>query len=224
MTRFRTLQQMRRSNPSVLYDSTELWAPLLYIVAAHLQKLMLLGIGYLFNVRPIRMTLEQLLRTREKPSPVMARYPDEYGGGYMATVEFIHQLHCIDMLRRASWSDKYSDHDDHDTPENYRIHLDHCIEILRQNIMCRGDVTILTYDWVEGVEDPFPNFNTPHRCRNFEFEKVVNWVDEHCVFVPKSKMYALRITWTCLPLLDCSVDIFSPNDGSRVTRGSRYDT
>ncbi|KAG1805895.1 hypothetical protein EV424DRAFT_1647224 [Suillus variegatus] len=104
------------------------------------------------NVRPIRMTREQLLRTGEKPSPVMARYPDEYGGGYMATV---------DMLRRASWGDKYSDHDDHDTPEDYRIHLDHCIEILRQNIMCRGDVTMLTYDWVEGVEDPFPNFSTP---------------------------------------------------------------
>ncbi|KAG1787783.1 uncharacterized protein HD556DRAFT_940453 [Suillus plorans] len=139
-----------------------------------------------FNVRPIRMTLEQLLRTGEKPSPVMARYPEEYGGGYMTTVEFIHQLHCIDMLRRASWGDKYSDHDDHDTPEDYRIHLDHCIEILRQNVMCRGDVTMLTYDWVEGVEDPFPNFNTPHRCRNFE--KVLNWVDEHRVFVPKSKM------------------------------------
>jgi hypothetical protein len=41
------------------------------------------------------MTLEQLLRTGEKPSPAMARYPDEYGGGYMATVEVIHQLHCL---------------------------------------------------------------------------------------------------------------------------------
>ncbi|KAG2074413.1 hypothetical protein BDR04DRAFT_955064, partial [Suillus decipiens] len=58
---------------------------------------------------------------------------------------------------------------------------DHCIEMLRQIIMCRGDVTMLTYDWVEGLENPFPKFNIPHRCRNLE--KVLDWVDEHRVFV-----------------------------------------
>jgi hypothetical protein len=41
------------------------------------------------------MTLEQLLRTGEKPTPSMAGYPEEYGGGYMASVEVIHQLHCV---------------------------------------------------------------------------------------------------------------------------------
>ncbi|KAG2363208.1 hypothetical protein BDR07DRAFT_1404903 [Suillus spraguei] len=139
------------------------------------------------------MTLEQLLRTGEKPSPAMARYPDKYGGGYMASVEVIHQLHCIDMLRRVSWGDKSSGNDhgkssDHDDDESskifWRIHLDHCIEMLRQIIMCRGDVTMLTYDWVKGLKDPFPNFNIPHRCRNFE--KVLDWVDEHRVFVHQS--------------------------------------
>ncbi|KAG2051345.1 hypothetical protein BDR06DRAFT_1022753 [Suillus hirtellus] len=144
------------------------------------------------DARPIRMTLEQLLRTGEKPSPAMARYPNEYGGGYMATVEVIHQLHCIDMLRRVSWGDESSDsgHDVHESPKDFRIHLDHCIEMLRQNIMCRADVTMLTYDWVEGVKDPFPNFEIPHRCRNFE--KVLSWVDEHRVFIPKSKMVRLE--------------------------------
>ncbi|KAG1813508.1 uncharacterized protein BJ212DRAFT_1482419 [Suillus subaureus] len=138
------------------------------------------------------MTLEQLLRTGEKPSPSMARYPDEYGGGYMATVEAIHQLHCVDMIRRASWGaqDNSTSHESHKSPESFRIHLDHCIEMIRQNIMCRSDVTMLTYDWVEGVEDPFPNFNIPHRCRNFE--KVLDWVDGHRVFVPKSKVVRLE--------------------------------
>jgi hypothetical protein len=40
------------------------------------------------------MTLDQLLRTGEKPSPAMAIYPGEYGGGYMATIGAIHMLHC----------------------------------------------------------------------------------------------------------------------------------
>lgn len=58
--------------------------------------------------------------------------------------------------------------------------------------MCRGDVTMLTYDWVEGVKDPFPNFNIPHRCRNFE--KILNWVDDHQVHIPKTKMFRVEGT------------------------------
>ncbi|KAG1742587.1 hypothetical protein EDD22DRAFT_786600, partial [Suillus occidentalis] len=146
------------------------------------------------DARPVRMTLEQLLRTGEKPSPSMAKFPDEYGGGYMATVEVIHQLHCTDMLRKASWGihDESSGHDSHEPSDFWRTHLDHCIEMLRQNIMCRGDVTMLTYDWVEGVKDPFPNFDIPHRCRNFE--KILNWVDDHQAYMPKSKMFRVEGT------------------------------
>ncbi|KAG2068292.1 hypothetical protein BDR04DRAFT_1158121 [Suillus decipiens] len=151
------------------------------------------------DARPVRMTLEQLLRTGETPSPAMVRYPDEYGGGYMATVEFIHQLHCLDMLRRASHGDTYYNHANmHESPEEFRTHLDHCIEILRQFTMCSGDVTMITHDWVEGRTEPFADFNVHHECRNFE--KVSDWVDEHRVIVPKSKMVRL----------DDNVDLPSP--------------
>ncbi|KAG2128640.1 uncharacterized protein EDB93DRAFT_1267429 [Suillus bovinus] len=145
------------------------------------------------NARQIRMTREQLLRTGEKPSPAMVRYPEEYGGGYMATVEVIHQLHCLDMLRRASWGNQSAGHGAHESPQSpkeFRVHLDHCIEMLRQIITCRGDVTMLTYDWVKGVENPLPNFNVPHQCRNLD--KVLDWVDEHRVFIPKSKVVRLK--------------------------------
>ncbi|KAG2744072.1 hypothetical protein P692DRAFT_20744630 [Suillus brevipes Sb2] len=144
--------------------------------------------------RPVRMTLDQLLKTGEKPSPAMAIYPEEYGGGYMATIEAIHMLHCTDMLRRASWGDHYkaADYAIHDSPEAYRTHLDHCIEMLRQDIMCRSDATMLTYDWVEGLQNPVPDFNILHRCRNFE--KILDWVDKHRVIIPTSDMVRLNDT------------------------------
>ncbi|KAG2148193.1 uncharacterized protein EDB93DRAFT_1103850 [Suillus bovinus] len=143
-----------------------------------------------FEARPFSMTLEQLLRTGEKPHPAMARYPDEYGGGYMATVEVIHQLHCLNMLRRASWGDKHYYHGDvHETGEKFRIHIDHCLDILRQFATCNGDVAMITYDWVEGRGVPFANFNAFHQCRNFE--KVLDWVDEHRVPIPKSEIARL---------------------------------
>ncbi|KAG1787748.1 uncharacterized protein HD556DRAFT_1277141 [Suillus plorans] len=143
------------------------------------------------DVRPLRMTHEQLLRTGEKPSPSMARYPDEYGGGYVATVEVIHQLHCLDMLRKASWGNEYHKHGGmNKSHEASRTHLDHCIEILRQLTMCSGDVTMITHDWIEGRATPFADFNVPHKCRNFE--KILDWIDEHRVFIPKSKWVRLE--------------------------------
>ncbi|KAG2148152.1 uncharacterized protein EDB93DRAFT_1250210 [Suillus bovinus] len=143
-----------------------------------------------WDARTVRLTAEQLLRIGEKPSPVMVRYPEEYGGGYMVAVEFIHQLHCTDMLRRVSWGDRSPGHGVYEPPEEFRVHLDHCIELLRQVIMCRGEVTMITYDWVEGVKDPFPNFNIPHRCRNFE--KAWDWVVEHQVPISKSELVRLE--------------------------------
>ncbi|KAG2032710.1 hypothetical protein BDR03DRAFT_1094767 [Suillus americanus] len=138
--------------------------------------------------RFMSMTLEQLIETGEEPAPFMARYPEEYSGDYLATVEVIHQLHCINMVRQSSWGDHYLA-DDPDfilSPDGWRIHLDHCIEFLRQIIMCRSDVTMVTHDWVEGLDDPYPNFNVPHQCR--DFEKILDWVDDHRVYIPQSKL------------------------------------
>lgn len=58
--------------------------------------------------------------------------------------------------------------------------------MLRQVIMCRADVTMVTYDWVEGLDDPYPSFNVPHQCR--DFEKILDWVEDHQVHLPKSKL------------------------------------
>lgn len=144
------------------------------------------------DARLMDMTLEQLLKTGEEPAPSMTTYTQEYGGNYMATIEVIHQLHCINMVRQSSWGDHYTanDPDFLNSPGAWRIHLDHCIEILRQVIMCRSDVTMVTYNWVEGLDNPYPNFNVPHQCR--DFEKILDWVEDHRIHIPQSKVVRLE--------------------------------
>lgn len=51
--------------------------------------------------------------------------------------------------------------------------LEHCVEILRQTLMCHGDITLLTYNWVKGRQMPYPNFNTVHTCK--KWDKLVEW-------------------------------------------------
>jgi hypothetical protein len=52
--------------------------------------------------------------------------------------------------------------------------------------MCRSDVTMVTYDWVEGLDDPYPNFNAPHQCR--DLEKILGWVEDRRIYLPQSKL------------------------------------
>jgi hypothetical protein len=66
--------------------------------------------------------------------------------------------------------------------ESLTPNVDHCIEMLRQRLMCTSDVNIITYDWVQGWDLAYPNFNTAHQCRNFD--KIMSWNDAHSVRIP----------------------------------------
>lgn len=46
--------------------------------------------------------------------------------------------------------------------------LDHCIDYLREFIMCVGDASIHTYYWVEGRDFPWPDFEVERKCRRWQ--------------------------------------------------------
>ncbi|KAG1730985.1 uncharacterized protein EDB91DRAFT_1155917 [Suillus paluster] len=124
----------------------------------------------------------------EVDSPSKVKYPEKAGGGFMVSMESPHQLHCLNLLRKASWMEYYGPIEPsfQDDPEVVRMHLDHCLEMIRQTIMCNVDVTMITWDWVAGHKVPYPNFNTRHQCRNYE--KILDWADKHAVHIDKSEV------------------------------------
>ncbi|KAF8999311.1 hypothetical protein BDQ17DRAFT_1179819, partial [Cyathus striatus] len=58
----------------------------------------------------------------------------------------------------------------------------HCIEMLRQWLMCTSDIGVITYDWIQGRHEPHLNFSTKHTCQNFD--KIFAWNSQHRVHVP----------------------------------------
>ncbi|OJA13676.1 hypothetical protein AZE42_10748 [Rhizopogon vesiculosus] len=52
------------------------------------------------DVRPMRMTLEEMRKAGEADSPSKVRYPDKIGGGFMVSLESAHELHCLNLLRK----------------------------------------------------------------------------------------------------------------------------
>jgi hypothetical protein len=53
----------------------------------------------------VRLSKEQL--NRVNASEYAAEYTGEMGGGYIAGIEVFHQLHCVNMLRQATYMDYY---------------------------------------------------------------------------------------------------------------------
>ena len=97
--------------------------------------------------------------------------PDE--SRYLVTLEVFHQLHCLDYLRHASYS---QDHHPGESERSKSKHVDHCADYLRQVLTCHGDMTPITLEHVPGVPAlPMPNpppyrpdFAIKHTCRDFD--------------------------------------------------------
>ena len=72
-----------------------------------------------------------------------------------------------------------------DPLEVQRWHVSHCLDFLRQHLMCTVDIGVFGSVWVQdkthGVKT-FVDFNTKHTCRNFE--AVRGWAENHQL--PKS--------------------------------------
>lgn len=61
-------------------------------------------------------------------------------------------------------------------------HMDHCIDTIRQSLMCHADITPLVFQWSDAHNSIRMHGNVVHSCRNFDLIK--NWALENHVRVP----------------------------------------
>lgn len=111
-----------------------------------------------------RQTAERL------PYPTEHLAVEGHEHDYVAGLAVFHQLHCLNMVRKALWPSRYnSSMLDPDGGVNYDrwSHIDHCIEVVRRCITCHSDVAALTYDWVEESQMVIHQ-EMLHTCRNFD--------------------------------------------------------
>ncbi|KAF4307442.1 hypothetical protein GTA08_BOTSDO03728 [Botryosphaeria dothidea] len=110
---------------------------------------------------------------------------EKYGGGYPANVEGLHQLHCLNLVRQSLYYnyDYYHragkgafSNADHIVQK----HVSHCLDIVRQQLMCTVDTGVLGQVWFQPSNAPleaFVDFNTQHKCRNYEAVRA--WAEAH---------------------------------------------
>ncbi|KAK1565912.1 uncharacterized protein LY79DRAFT_529812, partial [Colletotrichum navitas] len=88
------------------------------------------------------------------------------------SMDVIHSLHCLNMLRKGIYADHYYPPSQRGTHMINRA-LDHCIEHIRQALQCHADLTPLVYSWDEDRQSGTPIWSSTHTCR--DFEKLLTW-------------------------------------------------
>ncbi|KAK2008960.1 hypothetical protein LZ32DRAFT_684246 [Colletotrichum eremochloae] len=89
---------------------------------------------------------------------------------HIVELEMFHQFHCLKWLRDQFWhlnAAVTASHELNDFPQRVN-HTDHCIDYLRQVIMCHGDITPITFEWIPDINGYIAHHSTEHMCRNFD--------------------------------------------------------
>ncbi|KJK63524.1 protein of unknown function DUF3328 [Aspergillus parasiticus SU-1] len=115
---------------------------------------------HLLEPMTIKITPEELSHL---PDPSIA-FKD--GTGYIAELAVYHELHCIKRIRRHFHLDRYYPNMTEDDRIREEVHIDHCLEYWREAAMCRGDTTLATFRWVDGL--PYSRVYSDHECVNWE--------------------------------------------------------
>jgi hypothetical protein len=71
-------------------------------------------------------------------------------------------------IRKTFWPDFYPPAHNTTNPANAARHMDHCIDQVRQYIMCSGDMTAIGTKYYPGLGRNYVDSDVPHTCRNFE--------------------------------------------------------
>ena len=124
---------------------------------------------------------------------VPAEAPGARGkAGYVADMDGLHQLHCLNLLRKSLFFnyEYYSSHSHpshpggsgefrefSNPPLHVRAHINHCVDALRERIMCAADSEVLPYYWRDMQGFTIPDFAVTRQCRSFE--SLRRWAEEH---------------------------------------------
>lgn len=98
-------------------------------------------------------------------------YWNVHHGGYIAGLDVLHTLHCLNHLRMSIYPEVYPQ-----DPIDGPMHKAHCVDHLRQLVMCNADLTPVPTQYFNGLERNYINSSRVHTCR--DFSKVRYWATE----------------------------------------------
>ncbi|KAJ7097046.1 hypothetical protein B0H15DRAFT_945726 [Mycena belliarum] len=136
----------------------------------------------LYNFGISRISKDEAARLPNKTHAIPG---DE--GYYIAELDVFHNLHCLNKVRMALDPDYYPEWRISTTnnwipsQKNATEHVSHCLDWIRQSIMCAGDTSVIVWQWEDSANASIVKGDVAHTCRNFD--RLRDWGHEHTLHV-----------------------------------------
>ncbi|KAK7052481.1 hypothetical protein R3P38DRAFT_2860572 [Favolaschia claudopus] len=131
----------------------------------------------LYNFGISRITKEEAARLPNKTHAI----PGD-DGHYIAELDVFHNLHCLNKVRMALDPDYYPDwristtNNHIPSQKNATDHVGHCIDWIRQSLMCSSDTSVIVWQWHRALNTSIVKGNVAHTCR--KFDKIQQWAKD----------------------------------------------
>ncbi|KAH8892215.1 hypothetical protein GQ53DRAFT_793963 [Thozetella sp. PMI_491] len=121
------------------------------------------------NGRIFLVTEEEVRRLGKDPEMTVTA-PKEWQNGeekYFAMTQSQHDLHCLNMVRKAMFKDYYFNGTmDWGTEQ----HFLHCLHSLLQSLQCKYSTDVYLASWVEGQDTAVVDFNVSRKCLDYDVD------------------------------------------------------
>ncbi|KZS88505.1 hypothetical protein SISNIDRAFT_260318 [Sistotremastrum niveocremeum HHB9708] len=102
---------------------------------------------------------------------------------YVVILHVFHQLHCLNYLRKALMPERYPNITRFGPPippdPTPFDHTDHCINTIRESLLCNPDITPDVYQWKEERQSIYLHLDTLHVCKSWD--ALTDWAKERQV-------------------------------------------
>jgi len=99
---------------------------------------------HMLNVGVVSITEEEKSRLPFETAPNAFKKNE-----YVVELNVFHQLHCLHGLRQQLYNPRHLPWQNGEPVTFWEFHMNHCIEHLRETLMCNADITPQRFDWDE---------------------------------------------------------------------------
>jgi len=128
------------------------------------------------------------------------------GSGYYGQLSVYHHLHCLRYIRDILYPDYYNKRN---TPNrniqvDVSVHVKHCINDIRQALMCHADTSVVTFEWEPKYRKPWPVFSNDHTC--VDWGALDNWSSKRSFSLFDQKSLVHPELGLAFPLIDGKIE------------------